>query len=68
MDGHNAYFIEVADEPAGVVVRQGRGYKFFATTRRFHALDGQIFGTPSRAELAARRVAERYASRERNSA
>ena len=41
-------------ETAGIVVRwQGeRGYRFHAADRKFHALDGHVFATPSAAERA----------------
>ena len=44
----------VRGETAGIVVRwQGeRGYRFHAADRKFHALDGHVFATPSAAERA----------------
>ncbi len=49
------FTIETArGETAGIVVRwQGeRGYRFHAADRKFHALDGHVFATPSAAERA----------------
>jgi hypothetical protein len=40
---------------AGIVVRDGRGFRFFAATRAFDALDGRMFKNPKAAEAAARR-------------
>ena len=41
-------------ETAGIVVRwKGeRGYRFHADDRKFHALDGHVFATPTAAERA----------------
>jgi len=44
---------------AGIVVREGRGFRFFAASRAFDALEGRCFGSPKKAEEAAlRRIAE----------
>jgi hypothetical protein len=54
------YVIEVRPRSAGVtiqagiVVRDGQGFRFFAASRVFDALDGQIFKSPRAAEHAAR--------------
>lgn len=49
---------------AGVVVRDGRGFRFFAATAAFNSLDGLLFATPKAAEKAARQqVAHRQLSR-----
>jgi hypothetical protein len=45
--------------PAGIVVRDGRSFKFFAASQVFSPLEGQRFDSPRTAEQAAfRRVAE----------
>lgn len=55
------YIIEIRPESsgatvqAGVVVRDGRGFRFFAATAVFHALDNQLFKHPRAAEVAALR-------------
>lgn len=44
---------------AGIVVRDERGFRFFAATRAFDALEGRLFKNPKAAEEAAfRRIAE----------
>jgi hypothetical protein len=44
---------------AGIVVREGRGFRFFAASPAFDALEGRCFGSPKKAEEAAlRRIAE----------
>jgi hypothetical protein len=44
------------DEVAGIVVRYPgeRGFRFHASSKAYHALDGQVFVTPAAAERAAR--------------
>ncbi|TWB98248.1 hypothetical protein FBZ93_106207 [Bradyrhizobium macuxiense] len=48
--------IEVNSETAGIVVRDARGYAFFAASHLFQALEGQIFRNAREAERAARRL------------
>jgi hypothetical protein len=50
----DTYIIETRDGAAGIVVRDGRGFRFFAATRDFNGLDGQLFATPRAAEAAAK--------------
>jgi hypothetical protein len=38
---------------AGIVVRDGHGFRFFAATHAFNALEGQIFKSPKAAAHAA---------------
>jgi hypothetical protein len=59
------YIIEVRPSssgvtfPAGIVVRDGRSFKFFAASQVFSPLEGQRFDSPRTAEQAAlRRIAE----------
>jgi hypothetical protein len=47
------YIIEVRSGAAGIVVRDGRQYRFFAASHAFNALDGRLFKTPKDAEKAA---------------
>lgn len=51
----DAYIIEIADETAGIVVRQQHetGYRFHAAVPRYFALEGKIFAGPREAERAA---------------
>jgi len=39
---------------AGLVVRDGRGFRFFAATDAFSSLEGKLFKSPRTAERAAR--------------
>lgn len=52
----DAYIIEVANEAAGIVVRQGdeKSYRFHASLPRYFPLDGRLFAAPRDAERAAR--------------
>jgi hypothetical protein len=40
---------------AGIIVRDGRGFRFFAATHAFNPLDGHLFKNPREAEKAALR-------------
>jgi hypothetical protein len=53
----NTYIIEVGSETAGIVVRNPEGYRFFAATHRFNALEGQLFRNAREAERTAVRLA-----------
>jgi hypothetical protein len=53
----DTYIIEVGSQAAGIVVREADGYRFFAASHRFNALEGQLFRNAREAEQAARRVA-----------
>jgi len=54
-----AYIIEIGEEAAGIVVReangagQRRGYRFYASRRKFLALEGRIFSNPEQARKSA---------------
>ena len=50
----DTYIIEVASQAAGIVVRDRGGFRFFAATHRFNALEGQLFRNARDAERAAR--------------
>ena len=52
---YDTYIIETRKGAAGIVVRDGRGFRFFAATHHFSHLDGQLFGSPKDAEAAAQR-------------
>ena len=47
------YIIEVADQAAGIVVRDKSGYRFFAAAPKFSPLEGRIFRSAREAEKAA---------------
>jgi hypothetical protein len=53
------YVIEVRSSfgftvQAGIVVRDEGGFRFYAATRAFDALEGRVFKNPKSAEQAAR--------------
>ena len=49
----HAYVIEVHSQTAGIVVRVGRDFCFFAATHDYNALEGRTFASPRAAEKAA---------------
>ncbi len=53
----DTYIIEVGSKAAGIVVRDPDGYRFFAASHRFNALEGQVFRNAREAERAAIRLA-----------
>jgi len=56
----HAYVIEVHSETAGIIVRDGRDYCFFAATHDFNALEGLTFPSPKEAEKAVLRYAAQH--------
>ena len=52
-----SFIIEISSQPAGIVVRNAEGYVFFAASRNFYRLDGQLFRNAREAERAAARLA-----------
>ncbi|HMM87869.1 hypothetical protein [Bradyrhizobium sp.] len=52
----DSYIIEIGSQQAGIIVRAPGGYRFFAASRRFYRLEGQIFRNAREAERAARRL------------
>jgi hypothetical protein len=52
----NAYVIEVRGQTAGIVARDGQGFRFHASAHRFNPLDGRRFANPREAERAALRL------------
>lgn len=55
----DTYIIEVSSGPAGLVIRDGGRFRFFAASSEFAGLDGQSFSNPREAEKAARKAAQR---------
>ena len=49
----DTYIIEVSSKAAGIVVRDGGGFRFFAATHDFNALEGRYFRSAREAERAA---------------
>ncbi len=58
-----AYIIEIGEEAAGIVAAEQRGYRFYAATRAYFALEGTLFTTPRQAEMAARAHRRKNAGR-----
>ncbi|WP_420132993.1 hypothetical protein [Rhodopseudomonas sp.] len=54
----SAFIIEVNSRAAGIVVRDGRGFRFHAATDDFTALEGQGFRSAGDAQKAALRLVE----------
>ncbi|CCD87179.1 conserved protein of unknown function [Bradyrhizobium sp. ORS 285] len=52
----DTYIIEVSSQAAGIVVRDRGGFRFFAASHRFNALEGQVFRNAREAERAALRI------------
>jgi hypothetical protein len=52
----DAYIIEVSSQAAGIVVRDRGGFRFFAASHRFNALEGLLFRNAREAERAAIRI------------
>ena len=57
----NAYVVEVDGSTAGIIARDGRGFRFHASSRRFQTIDGAFFTGPRDAERAARALLARRA-------
>jgi len=47
------FIVEVWGEPAGIVLQEGKAFRFHATAYPFFELDGTPFSTPGHARLAA---------------
>ena len=54
----DTYIIEVSSQPAGIVVRDPEGFRFFAASQRFNRMDGRLFRNAREAERAAFRFAQ----------
>src|SRR5690349_5200832 len=53
----DSYIIEVSSRAAGIVVRDARGYRFFAAAQPFYRLDGRLFRHVVDAQRAAVQLA-----------
>ena len=51
------FIIEIHSQAAGIVVRNPDGYRFFAASHQFNAMEGQLFRSAYEAERAALRIA-----------
>jgi hypothetical protein len=54
----DTYIIEVRSEPAGIVVRDRGGFRFFAASETFQRMEGQYFRTAREAEREAEAQAQ----------
>jgi hypothetical protein len=52
----NSYIIDVGSRAAGLVVRNGSAFRFFAATHEFRSLEGAEFRTVRAAEAAAKEL------------
>jgi len=52
-----SFIIEIHSKAAGIVVRNPDGYRFFAASDRFAAIEGRLFRSVNEAERAALRIA-----------
>jgi len=50
----SAHIVEVGGRTAGIVVCEHGGFRFFASERAFHPLEGALFRTIDQAARAAR--------------
>lgn len=57
MNDGAGYVIELAGEPAGLVVREGNRFRFYASSKNYAALERRLYRTPGEAEHACRRMA-----------
>ena len=53
----DTFIIEICSQAAGIVVRNAEGYRFFAASHRFNAMEGQLFRRANEAERAALHIA-----------
>jgi hypothetical protein len=54
----DTYIIEVRSEPAGIVVRDRGGFRFFAASETFQRMEGQYFRSAREAEREAEAQAQ----------
>lgn len=60
-----AFIIEVNSRAAGIVVRDGREFRFHAASGAFSGLEGRSFRSPGEAQKAALRLADEAVARDR---
>jgi len=63
----DSYIIEVSSGAAGLVVRDGGRFRFFAASSEFSDLEGRSFSNPREAEKAARKQADLRRDRAKSS-
>jgi hypothetical protein len=47
-----SFIIELQSQVAGIVVREGGAFRFYAATRAFNLLEGRLFNAPHHAQKA----------------
>ncbi len=52
------YVIELEGEPAGIVVGERTGFRFYAVQSHFSSLEQRLFRSPGQAEHACRELTE----------
>ncbi len=52
MTTEKSYIIEIETGAAGIVIAEGRGYRFYSAAKPYARLEGAIFATPRQAEIA----------------
>jgi len=57
MSEENGFVIELAGEAAGLVVKDGNRFRFYASDKEFVSLDRALYRSPAEAEEACRRIA-----------
>ena len=55
----SAHVIEVGEITAGIVVLEHGGFRFFASERAFHSLEGALFRTADQLRAARERLRPR---------
>ena len=53
----SGYVIELRGEAAGLVVKDGNGFRFYAAEKNFTALERILYRSPAEAEDACRKIA-----------
>jgi hypothetical protein len=53
----SGYVIELGGEAAGLVVKDGKGFRFYASCKTFASLERTLYRSPAEAEEACRRIA-----------
>lgn len=55
----DAFIIEVEDTVAGIIARDGRDYRFYASDHRFSQMEAAVFSSAMRAQAAAKALLDR---------
>jgi len=49
----HAYVVEIGEEPVGIIAREAKVYRFYASKASFRTLNGQVFDNAQKAHHAA---------------